>query len=318
MKFYISLAVFLAAYRLNSFSLAAKKLHISQAAVSIHIKNLEHYFGKILFRREGRKISATEEAFYLSTLLADSIDNMENVVEKFSTYSNTIEGHITIGCIRDVPRFWIIPRISCCLEKGIKIINSTYLDERAIIDEILNGKIDFGITTTQNNHKTLTCIRLFEDSLALLGTKRWESYIDKTNINTAYKSLRTLNWLAYNKDLLFIQEYIEMVFQGKSNFIDPDFILGDLRGLSFAAAAGCGVTVLPRKLFSYPIYKNALFLIYDPQIAPTLNFYLIYKTKKLNRRMEFLKDAILNDVNLFESKFYIELYGPFPNGWSEQ
>ncbi|WP_165397052.1 LysR family transcriptional regulator [Legionella sainthelensi] len=317
MKFYNSLAVFIWVYRLNSFSRAAQKLNISQASVSIHLKNIEHYFGKVLFIREGHKISPTEEAVYLSSILADSVDNLEYIVENFSKYTDCIEGRISVGCIVGIPRFWIIPRISSCPEKGIRILNQIYITEQEIIRDVLDGKIDFGIVSSQNNHKNITCIKFFEDKLALMGATRWAGYIDKTDINTAYKSLKSLTWLSYNKELLFTKEYIKSVFQGKSDFIDPYFVLSDLRGLSFAAIAGYGVCVLPKKLFSYSIHKKLLHIIYSSDIEPPFNTYLIYKTTKLNKRMKFFKDAILTDINFFETPYWVNLYGAFPNDWHE-
>ena len=55
------LKVFCNVARNLSFTKAADTLHISQPAVSKHIKELETHFSVRLFEREGNKIILTEE-----------------------------------------------------------------------------------------------------------------------------------------------------------------------------------------------------------------------------------------------------------------
>ena len=56
-----ALPVFEAVARLNSFSLAAEELSVSQSAVSHQIKQLETYLGEKLFWRQGRTLTLTDE-----------------------------------------------------------------------------------------------------------------------------------------------------------------------------------------------------------------------------------------------------------------
>ena len=55
-----ALPVFEAVARLNSFSLAADELAVSQSAVSHQIKGLEERLGQPLFRRLNRKLLLTD------------------------------------------------------------------------------------------------------------------------------------------------------------------------------------------------------------------------------------------------------------------
>ena len=72
---------FLAVCQEMNFTRAAKKLHITQPAVSQHIQYIERYYGVHAFRFEGKKLSLTPEGelFYKSAeeLLAhaDSVES---------------------------------------------------------------------------------------------------------------------------------------------------------------------------------------------------------------------------------------------------
>ena len=54
--------------RTGSFTAAAKRLHVSQPAVTNHIRALENYYGVSLFRRQGRGVEANELGRVLAEL----------------------------------------------------------------------------------------------------------------------------------------------------------------------------------------------------------------------------------------------------------
>lgn len=73
------LETFLWAARLNSFNLAAKKLHASPAAVSARIAALEEELGVKLFDRKDKSIELTNQG---STALAEA-DRILRIVSDF-------------------------------------------------------------------------------------------------------------------------------------------------------------------------------------------------------------------------------------------
>ncbi len=93
---YVLLRAFEAAARLESFTLAAKELHLTQSAISHQIKELEDYFGKPLFFRKNRKVEPTSEGRRLleslsrikvSTNTLRSFNNARNLPFNFSMKS---------------------------------------------------------------------------------------------------------------------------------------------------------------------------------------------------------------------------------------
>ena len=64
------LDIFLTAAELGNFSEAARRLHISQPAVSQAISSLEKHFGIDLFLRHGRSVRLTEAGQTLQPMAA--------------------------------------------------------------------------------------------------------------------------------------------------------------------------------------------------------------------------------------------------------
>ena len=71
-----ALKCFEAAARYGSFSRAADELHVTQSAVSHQIRQLEEWFGLLLFDRQGRQTLPTPEGSELARSLAEAFGIM--------------------------------------------------------------------------------------------------------------------------------------------------------------------------------------------------------------------------------------------------
>ncbi|WP_286803986.1 LysR family transcriptional regulator, partial [Marinobacter sp. UBA2498] len=77
-----ALPVFEAVARLNSFSLAADELAVSQSAVSHQIKQLEKYLGEPLFSRGGRSLSLTDQGRQYLDAVSSALLQIERASEQ--------------------------------------------------------------------------------------------------------------------------------------------------------------------------------------------------------------------------------------------
>lgn len=78
-----ALRAFERAVHLESFTLAAQELHITQSAVSKHIKTLENYFGCLLFIRKGHKLTVTNHGKILASDLHSAFKLIESSCKSF-------------------------------------------------------------------------------------------------------------------------------------------------------------------------------------------------------------------------------------------
>lgn len=95
---------FLAACRLRSYTQAAEELHITQPAVSQHIRQLEHHYGCPLFARDGRAVRPTRAG----ELLYRRLSSMENDERRVRGELAALAAHparrepLRLGCTRTV------------------------------------------------------------------------------------------------------------------------------------------------------------------------------------------------------------------------
>ncbi len=74
---FVLLRAFEAAARVESFTLAAEELHLTQSAISHQIRELEEHFGRQLFLRRHRRVELTPEGRRLLETLSRVFDAIE-------------------------------------------------------------------------------------------------------------------------------------------------------------------------------------------------------------------------------------------------
>ncbi|MFN4143062.1 LysR substrate-binding domain-containing protein [Aestuariivirga sp.] len=102
-----ALRAFEAAARHQSFAKAASELHVTEGAVSRHIKLLEEELGVLLFRRLVRKVELTDQGHLLLPALAGAFAQIADAAGKVA--AKKTELRVAVG-----PSFsirWLVPRL---------------------------------------------------------------------------------------------------------------------------------------------------------------------------------------------------------------
>ena len=81
----------------GSFTVTAKRLFLTQSAVSHSMKSLEEECGSRLFRRQGKKVSLTEAGDRLLRFTRPFLVEMEKVREELDGFEKFGVGRIRLG-----------------------------------------------------------------------------------------------------------------------------------------------------------------------------------------------------------------------------
>lgn len=145
------LRTFEAAGRRLSFSLAAKELNISQAAVSQQMRHLEAYLGEALFVRQHRSITLTGSGrAYLDTV-HEALERLDAVTDQL--FGKRPEQTVVIRCTSSVATLWLAPQIRAFqarhpdIELQIRTQEhegETQKSDRTDLEIFVSGKPDHG------------------------------------------------------------------------------------------------------------------------------------------------------------------------------
>ncbi len=104
-----ALRAFEASARHLSFTRAAAELHVTQAAVSHHVKALEQQLGLKLFRRLPRGLLLTDEGQTLLPELREAFDHLAGAVER--ARAGRGRGTLSLSLVATFALSWLVPRL---------------------------------------------------------------------------------------------------------------------------------------------------------------------------------------------------------------
>jgi DNA-binding transcriptional LysR family regulator len=163
--------VFLAVAEAGSFSLAARRLSVSQSVVSFHINTLEIELGTTLFYRQGRMISLTEEGEMLykeGIKLARAARRLE---VDFSKSSSSIALHINLAGDAMTCAFRLPATISAFQEVDPAVTFSYHhLAQDIIIEQLLDGDLDMALVGHQVRHRKIASEECSVDEIVLVAS----------------------------------------------------------------------------------------------------------------------------------------------------
>lgn len=103
------LVAFEAAARLLSFTRAGEELHLTQAAVSQQIRNLEQYLDIKLFTRSHRAVQLTHEGREYQHTVSGLLKQLASATTDIK--SSEVNPRLSITCDQSFATFWLSPRL---------------------------------------------------------------------------------------------------------------------------------------------------------------------------------------------------------------
>ncbi|MBO7327780.1 MAG: LysR family transcriptional regulator, partial [Lentisphaeria bacterium] len=165
----IQLEYFLNVAKAGSFTLAAKKLFISQPALSKQIKLLEEELGCILMLRSADGIHLTPEGKKLLQRAEDITGKIKSIPQEMNQLHHTVAGELNIVCGTLLTRKIMPGLLKRLLQKYPEIcprIRENPVREHA--DLLRNSSADIGIGNIYNCDKHLAIHPLFSSDLVLI------------------------------------------------------------------------------------------------------------------------------------------------------
>ncbi len=100
---------FEAAARHQSFSIAARELRVSQAAVSQQMRQLEDYLDAALFHRQNRRLSLTSAGQAYFEAVHEALDRLDTVTDQL--FPGRGKNVVSVLCTSSVAALWLVPQL---------------------------------------------------------------------------------------------------------------------------------------------------------------------------------------------------------------
>lgn len=259
--------------KLQSISMAAEELKVSQPAVSQAIRNLEKELGSSLFMRTSKGVRLTAEGEVLFSYVERGYGIICQGEKKFLEMQDLESGEICIGASDMTLQFYLLDYLEAFHEAYPKIkVTVTNAPTPETLHHLQDGRIDFGVVSTpmkveKNLH--VTPVRQIED--VFVAGKKF-SYMQGGKLS--YKELETMPLMCLEGDTS-TRKYVEDFLQENQVKIEPEFELPTSDMLIQFAKRGLGVASVVKDFAKEAIEQGELFQLRFNKTIPKRDFCIV-------------------------------------------
>ena len=174
-----NMRVFMVAAEELNFSRAAKRLHMSQSAVSQNIQAIERAYGMELFIRGGRSVELSEAGQSILPMVREVLLAARLLEDGLQDIHNQIGGELLIGCSTSAGRY-LLPILLSEFRNEYPAVHPhvKVLSRDAVIDKLTNRVIPIGVASKLIEHREIESVPLFEDRIILVVPHNhpWSEY----------------------------------------------------------------------------------------------------------------------------------------------
>src|SRR6266436_3621648 len=158
----------------GTFTAGALRVHVTQAAISMQIRQLENELGARVFVRAPRHVILTEAGEHLLQRARQILREHDAAVDEIAALAGAERGRLSIGSASAMILTEPLPKIIKELRRQhpaaeIAVISGT---SGALVDQILAGELDIAFVSLPVDVRGIQTERLSEDQLVAIASPR--------------------------------------------------------------------------------------------------------------------------------------------------
>lgn len=237
-----------------SFTRAAEELHLTQTAVSQHVRNLEQRLGKRLFRRIPKGLALTDEGMILLPTLVEAFERMASTLESIRT--TQAREVLSVGSVGSFAVGWLLPRLREFQARHPFVEVRLFTNNNRV--DLAGEGLDYAIRFGDGHWHGTEAIHLLDAPLAAVCAPQVAQRVASVRDlgrETLLRSYRADEWTAWFRAAGVAPPLLT------GPMFDSSLVLAD------AAAQGAGIALLPIHLFSRDIRQGRLVRLFEIELA---------------------------------------------------
>jgi DNA-binding transcriptional LysR family regulator len=236
------LKVFQAAVKCGGFTRAGEHLHLSQSAVSEHIRLLEEELGGPLFLRVGRRVAVTEAGRVLLQYAEKILRDLENAEMAMREMNDLKRGTVRLG-VGPTTLTYRLPHVLGEYARqfpGIELVLLAGTTE-FLLDALRSQQLDLAIVMSNVPHRGLSITRLGLEELVIVLNRR-HALARKRSLEPA--DLASLRFILYGKQSA-MQNLIDRYFESLGVAPRITMEVENNEAIKSLVRVGLGASILP-------------------------------------------------------------------------
>ncbi len=282
---------FVEVHRCLSITEAARRLNMTQPAVSQHISALETQLDRQLFLRRSRGVTPTGFADELAAEIGDGLDKAEAALSSMKARSTSLSGTVHMAGPAELMAEKIAPHIKTLQDEGLQV-RLQLGGKVSLYEMLLKGQVDLAFTASKPMDDRLGFKMVGSETLLLVASAAVASTIGRAKSPAGM--MHATPYVAYDSDRPLIREWCD------ANNINlagrrPAVTAPDIRLLRSLVEADVGWSVVPDYLCEMAFNSGTLRALNAPIANPKNDFFLVWTKASLRHtRVAFTRNTLLN------------------------
>src|SRR5215211_8310066 len=268
------LAAFCAVVERKSFSQAARRLGISQPAVSLQIRSLEERLGRQLLDRSGRRVEPTEAGLRLYRSAQRMLALEEQLYDEVAAESAELQGTLAIGASTG-PGAHLVPLLLCEFQREHPDLHIALAisDTHTVIERVAERELELGVVGARRRHRSLVFEPLVIDEIVLAVPPNHHAAAGEISLD----ELRAENLIVMQEGAGVRQVVDDELRRAglRLRGIEAKLELGLQESVKSAVAAGYGVSFISRSAVEGELRAGTLATARVEGLEPARQIYVV-------------------------------------------
>ncbi|MBX3283196.1 MAG: LysR family transcriptional regulator [Acidobacteria bacterium] len=165
------LKAFLAIAEAKTFTAGARRVNVTQAAISMQIRQLEDEVGMPLFTRTPRRVIMTEAGEYLLDRARKILREHDSAIAEIAEVAGAEHGRLRIGSSSSNFSSSQLPKILGKLRQRFPNgdLHVTSGTSQFLVDKIMHGEVDIAFVSLPVDNSSITTDLLLSDEIVAIG-----------------------------------------------------------------------------------------------------------------------------------------------------
>lgn len=227
----------------GSFSIAAKKHHISQSAVSQRIASLEKELGVTLLVR-GRNTEATAEGNMLLSTAHEMLETFDDFRARLRSPDKAIAGKLHVATVYSIGLHELPPYLKWFRDHYPDVeVRVEYRRANQVYEDVELGRADLGLVAYPENRAGLKAETFWQDELVLICTPGHE-FAQKGSVSL--RDLEQSKFVSFEPDLP-TRIAIDAMFAQAGVSVDEVMELDNVELVKRAVELENAVSIVPQR-----------------------------------------------------------------------
>ena len=283
------LEVFLEAARCGNYTVAARRLHVTQSAVSHAIKKLEQSIGRPLVEWRRRQFLLTDEGKYIQQVCEQVFHDLGQAEHVLSTRAPGGTQVMTVAANVEFGATVLVRKLKPLLDT----VPWLHVDFR-LVDQptslLLRDEADVALDCVPFSHASVQATRLFREKYVIVASP---AFLDRYELRRP-NDLERVPVLSLDKEGVWWTNALRSIPGRHRPALGHVIEVSQVRGMVHAALEGYGVAVLPKYTVQGKVARGDLVALF-PRLRLLEDWFCIYQkrtsaTREKNRVLtEFLQ-----------------------------